>query len=89
MNFIKKNKKDYVQEYSFEISEKYIVRLKDGCEKRGVKFYLMPTPSSDYQKAAIIGLRDEYSRSGLAVIYPNYLAISFIFLMIIQKIISI
>jgi hypothetical protein len=79
LNYIKKHREDYVQQYSFEISEEYIVKLKNECEKRNVKFYLMPTPSSDYQKATIDGMRDDYNKSSLAEIFPGYLSDIFYF----------
>ena len=73
LTYMQRKNKEYEQSNRFEISELYLLKLKEECEARGVSFHLICNPSTEFQKKTIEELRTDYNRTELATAFPDYL----------------
>ena len=73
LTYMQRKNKEYEQSNSFEISEFYLIKLKEECETRGVTLHLLCTPSTEFQKKTIEELREEYNQTRLVGEFPDYI----------------
>ncbi len=72
LNYLDLYREDYVQENSFEITEKYLLMLRSECESRGVEFHLLASPSGDSQIEEHRQLHEEFAQTKLEEVFPDY-----------------
>lgn len=72
LNYLDLYREDYVQGNSFEITEKYLLKLKFECEMRGVEFHLLASPAGNGQIEEHKQLHEEFAQTHLEEIFPGY-----------------
>lgn len=73
LSYLNFNGKDYVQSSSFEISDRYVKKLYDLCEEKGVKLHLYSSPVAEYYREQVEELAAEYEDTWMYSRYPDYI----------------
>jgi len=73
LSYIRMHNTEYAQSNAYEISSLYIEKFRALCEERRVEFHLSPCPSTEYFRDKIEETRDDFIKSPLYDMYPDYL----------------
>lgn len=73
LSYINISKKNYEQSFPFEISDQYVKKLYDLCEKNGVELHLYSSPVADYYRDEVAELSKSYEGTWMSSQYPDYI----------------
>ncbi len=73
LNYIMMHNEEYHQSNAYEISEQYILKLRDLCDERGVAFHFYSSPSTEYYRESNEDTRADFEMTALYELYPDYL----------------
>lgn len=65
--------REYKQETTFEIADKYLMNMYKLCEERGVQLHFLASPSTEYYRDNIQSLEEDYQNTEISKLYPQYL----------------
>lgn len=73
LNLLKESGEGYELKNKMELADRYICKINNLCQDRGVAFHLMSCPVSEELKDFVNELSDEYNSSEVYKINPHYL----------------
>lgn len=73
LNLLREKTSGYSLRTPFEIADRYVYKIYELCQERGVDFYLYPCPVSETKRGEVDGLTLEFSKSKIYEINPKFL----------------
>ncbi len=72
-SYLNLHRSEYEQANAYEISSEMILKLREVCEERGIRFHFYSSPSTEFYREKIEETREDYMASPLYELYPDYL----------------
>lgn len=72
LNLLAEHGTTYQQNSPFELADKYIKKIYDLCNEKGVQLHLSPCPVVESRKEAMESLSKEYEKTWLYTVFPDY-----------------